>query len=182
MGALQAFVQLRAAVPQAQLLIAGGASLLDHGPYRQRFEQVLAEAGLQAGPGQPVVLSGVLADADMPALYRLATALLFPSVLEGFGLAIVEAMASGVPVIVSRQEPFTDFLGADDVLWVDPYSVTSMTEALLQVLFPGTAQALRERGLRGVQRFDWATAARAHVDLYSALPLPGRSLSQPSFF
>ena len=181
-GALQAFVQLRAAVPQAQLLIAGGASLLDHGPYRQRFEQVLAEAGLQAGPGQPVVLSGVLADADMPALYRLATALLFPSVLEGFGLAIVEAMASGVPVIVSRQEPFTDFLGADDVLWVDPYSVTSMTEALLQVLFPGTAQALRERGLRGVQRFDWATAARAHVDLYSALPLPGRSLSQPSFF
>lgn len=180
-GALQAFVRLRARVPEAQLLIAGGASLLDHGLYRQRFEQVLAQAGLQTGPGQPVVLSGVLADADMPALYRLATALLFPSVLEGFGLAIVEAMASGVPVIVSRQEPFTDFLGPDDVMWVDPHSVSSMTEALLQVLFPRTAQALREQGLRVVRRFDWAAAARAHVDLYSALPLPGRSLSQPSF-
>lgn len=180
-GALQAFLRLRARVPEAQLLIAGGASLLDHGLYRQRFEQVLAQAGLQAGPGQPVVLSGVLAHADMPALYRLATALLFPSVLEGFGLAIVEAMASGVPVIVSRQEPFTDFLGPDDVLWVDPHSVSSMTEALLQVLFPGAAQALREQGLGVVRRFDWAAAARAHVDLYSALPLPGRLLSQPSF-
>ncbi|RUP28823.1 MAG: MSMEG_0565 family glycosyltransferase [Curvibacter sp.] len=188
-GALQAFVQLRASVPQAQLLIAGGASLLDHGPYRQRFEQVLAEAGLQAGPGQPVVLSGVLADADMPALYRLATALLFPSLLEGFGLAIVEAMASGVPVIVSRQEPFTDFLGPDDALWVDPYSAPSMTEALLQVLFQGRAQALRERGLPLARRFDWAAAARAHVALYSDLDRapralaeqPARLLSQPSF-
>ena len=180
-GALQAFVQLRARVPQAQLLIAGGASLLDHGPYRERFEQVLAQAGLQAGPGQPVVLSGVLADADMPALYRLATALLFPSLLEGFGLAIVEAMASGVPVIVSRQEPFTDFLGPDDALWVDPYSAPSMTEALLQVLFQGTAQALRERGLPLARRFDWAAAAQAHVALYSALARPERLLSQPSF-
>lgn len=180
-GALQAFVQLRACVPEAQLLIAGGASLLDHGPYRQRFEQVLAQAGLQAGPGQPVVLSGVLADADMPALYRLATALLFPSLLEGFGLAIVEAMASGVPVIVSRQEPFTDFLGPDDALWVDPYSPPSMTEALLQVLFQGTTQALRERGLVLARRFDWAAAARAHIALYAALAQPSRLLSQPSF-
>ncbi|MDD0809186.1 MSMEG_0565 family glycosyltransferase [Curvibacter sp. RS43] len=181
-GALQAFIQLRARVPTAQLLIAGGASLLDHSPYRQRFEQLLAQSNLPTGPGQPVVLTGVLADADMPAVYRLATALLFPSFLEGFGLAIVEAMASGRPVIVSRQAPFTDFLGPDDALWVDPHSAPSMAEALLQVLFQGTARALSERGWQLARRFDWAAAARAHAELYAGqLQDAPRTPFQPTF-
>jgi glycosyltransferase-like protein len=176
-AALTAFLRLRQQVPDAQLLIAGGASLLDHGPYRQQFDHVLATAGLVVGPGQAVVLAGVLPDAEMPALYRQATALLFPSVLEGFGLAIVEAMASGVPVIVSNMAPFTDFLAADDCLWVDPLAVESMAQGMLGALCKGTAHALSARGPQVARRFDWNHCATAHATIYADLALASVSIS-----
>lgn len=168
-AALSAFIRVHQQMPGAHLLIAGGASLLDHQPYRQQFEQVLTASGLAIGPGQPVVLTGVLRDAEMPGLYRLASALLFPSLLEGFGLAIVEAMASGVPVLVSRIKPFTDFLTSDDCLWIDPYSVDSIADGMLHALRKRTAQALTARGLQTVRRFDWDTSAAAHAEVYAEL-------------
>ena len=67
-----------------------------------------------------VVCLGPVPDADMPALYRLADALVFPSVKEGFGLVVLEAMASGMPVVTSRIAPFTEYLDDDDVVWCDP--------------------------------------------------------------
>ncbi len=59
----------------------------------------------------------------MPGLYRLAHALVFASVKEGFGLCVLEAMASGTPVVVSRIAPFVDYLDPSDALWCDPAEV-----------------------------------------------------------
>ncbi|MGL1213324.1 glycosyltransferase, partial [Vibrio parahaemolyticus] len=88
-----------------QLVIAGGASLLDHSDYQQRFDAALAALAVPADGPAPVIRTGPLAQPDMPALYRLADALAFWSLREGFGLAVLEAMASGVPAVVSRIAP-----------------------------------------------------------------------------
>jgi len=100
---LEAFRQLRAIRPSAQLVIAGGASVLDHRAYHRQFQTALDSSGLPSGA---VIHTGVLADVDMPSLYRLADVLVFASIREGFGLVVLEAMASGLPVIASHIPPF----------------------------------------------------------------------------
>ncbi len=113
---LDAFIRVRAIHPTARLAIAGGASLLDHDAYHAAFAERLARSGLPAGA---VVRLGPVPDADMPSLYRVADALLFPSVKEGFGLVVLEAMASACPVVLSRIAPFTEYCGEQDVAWCD---------------------------------------------------------------
>ena len=78
----------------------------------------------------------------MPALYRSADALLFPSLKEGFGLAVLEAMASGVPAIVSRIAPFTEYLNEGECLWVDPNDPASIALAMSRALEPETRERL----------------------------------------
>ncbi|MFC3692927.1 MSMEG_0565 family glycosyltransferase [Chenggangzhangella methanolivorans] len=162
---LAAFVQLRRLVPGAQLVVAGGASLLDHGAYRARFRETLAESRL---PSDAVVVAGPLPDADMPALYRLADVLAFPSVSEGFGLVALEAMASGTPVVVSSIEPFTEYLSASDVAWCDPLSEGSIANALMAAL-GGLSEQLSRKGLEAAARHGWERVAKAHLPVYARL-------------
>lgn len=168
---LEAFLRVRAVRPTAQLVIAGGASLLDHSGARASFAALLREGGLETGPGAPVVLTGRMADADMPALYRLADALVFPSLREGFGLVVLEAMASGTPVIVSRLAPFTEYLGAEDCLWVDPTAVEAIAAAMLEAAEAPTRRRLAAAGLRLCQRHSWRASAEAHIEAYAAYRL-----------
>ncbi len=115
-----------------------------------------------------MVITGPLPQSDMPALYRIADALAFPSLVEGFGLAVIEAMASGTPVVVSRIAPFTEYLEDADALWATPTDTDSITAALEASLDPDRRRALVARGHRVAARFDWAGSARAHLDLYAA--------------
>lgn len=158
---LQAFIALRRRLPQAQLVIAGGASLLDHDAEARRFAEEAAAAGLAIGAGCAIVPTGVLADDDMPSLYRLADALAMPSLLEGFGLAALEARACGTPAVVSAAPPFTEHFGAADVHWCDPHSPASIAQALLAAV----ADRRRERPAL-CRRFDWHASAQRHAALY----------------
>jgi glycosyltransferase involved in cell wall biosynthesis len=105
----------------------------------------------------------------MPALYRAADALVFPSIKEGFGLVVLEAMASGVPVVTSRIAPFTEYLGDDDVLWCDPHDAGSITAAMAAAMEPPARSAIVARGFAVAARHDWTTAAHAHLPAYEAL-------------
>lgn len=163
---LEAFRQVRRFHERAQLVIAGGASVLDHGDYRAAFERDVAASGL---PPSALIRTGPLPDADMPALYRIADMLAFPSVREGFGLVALEAMASGTPVAASRIAPFTEYLGDDDVAWCDPLNPGSIANAMMLALAEPVRSQLVERGQAIALRRDWLSVARTHLDVYSRL-------------
>ncbi|MGO8920834.1 MAG: MSMEG_0565 family glycosyltransferase [Stellaceae bacterium] len=163
---LEAFLRVRQAQPAAQLVIAGGASLLDHSVARASFAAVLRESRLDFGPGAPVVPTGPLPDRDMPPLYRLADALVFPSLREGFGLVVLEAMASGTPVIVSRLAPFTEYLAESDCLWVEPTSVGEIAAAMVAACGRQARGQLAAAGRRVSLRHTWRASADAHLAAY----------------
>jgi len=162
---LDAFLIVQRTRPDAQLVIAGGASLLDHRNETRMFEELLGRAPAAAS----VIRTGPLSDADMPGLFRLADALVFPSLREGFGLVVLEAMASGTPTIVSTITPFTEYLQATDCLWVDPFDPGTIAAAMVDILLPDTAQRLHIAGLYRSAGFGWDACARRHLDAYDAV-------------
>lgn len=164
--ALEAFVLHRTRHPQAQLVVAGGASLLDHAGCRARFDALRAAAGLAGGDA--VVITGTVPDAAMPALYRLADGVLMPSLREGFGLVVLEALASLTPVVVSARAPFTEYLAADEAHWAEPEDTAAIAAAM--------QRALAAPPLRIVpavcRRHAWPASAARHVALYRRLGTP----------
>lgn len=165
-GILEGFVILRATHPSSRLVIAGGASLLDHSSYQASFAAALACSGLPEGC---VIHTGPWPQRLMPALYRAATSLIFPSIKEGFGLVVLEAMASGVPVVTSRIAPFTEYLDADDVIWCDPADSASIAAAMAASLDPARRTVCIGRGLRIATQHGWTRTARAHLPSYASL-------------
>lgn len=163
---LQAFARLRTELPQARLVIAGGASLLDHDHYRQAFDDALRTSGLVAG--EDVIVTGTVDDADMPALFRRADALVMASTREGFGLVVLEALACGTPVVASRIAPFTEYLDEHTACWADPLDVASIARALRAALSPARADALRTPPAV-CHRHGWRSSALRHLDIYRAL-------------
>ena len=165
---LSAFALLRVAHPQAQLVVAGGASLLDHSAYALRFRVLMQELGFDDDPAQPVRLTGPLPDEDIPSLYRLADVVAMPSLREGFGLVVLEALASGVPVVASRIAPFTEYLAEDDVSWADPSDAGAIADALRHALSTRDAQRIARSASRLSGHFSWQASAERHAALYRA--------------
>jgi glycosyltransferase involved in cell wall biosynthesis len=98
-------------------------------------------------------------EADKPALYRLAGALVYPSFYEGFGLPILEAMASGCPVIAGNNSSQGEVL-ADCGLLVDPYDINSITEAMSELWRNNELGAeLSSRGRERAKMFGWDKTA-----------------------
>jgi glycosyltransferase-like protein len=165
LGLLQGFALLRLRHPTAQLVIVGGATVLDHGAYRAAFEA--ARTALPDGTRAAVRELGVVADDDVPALYRLADVVALPSLHEGFGLAALEALAAGTPVVVSNRAPFTEFLTPDCATFVDPRSANAIADGLDAALAPTPAR--RDRGRRVALDHSWARVAARHAVAYERI-------------
>ncbi len=113
-----------------------------------------------------VTLLGPFPDAELPALYSAADVLAFPSLYEGFGLPVLEAMACGTPVVASNTSALPEAAGDAGIL-VAPHDVAALAGALERVLAdPVLAAELRGRGLAQAARFTWRRAAEATLDLY----------------
>ncbi|WP_036052101.1 MSMEG_0565 family glycosyltransferase [Leptolyngbya sp. Heron Island J] len=162
---LKAFYQVRQVEPEAQLVIAGGATLFDYQDYRHEFMELVEAYSLADG----LVLPGVVPDADLPALYRLADVFVFPSVQEGWGLVVLEAIASGLPVLTSNQAPFTEFLSEQDAMLVEPGNVDAIASAMLTLLNTDIAQTLIDHSRPIVERYSWQQSAKMHLELYGEL-------------
>ncbi|MBL0886167.1 MSMEG_0565 family glycosyltransferase [Myceligenerans indicum] len=160
---LEAFALLRADHPDLSLVIGGGETLFDYRPYRDRFDRRCTELGVE-----PMVL-GTLADDDVPPLVAAATALGFVSTKEGFGLAAMEALAAGVPV-VARDLPVTREVFGDTVTYAaDVPQIAAALAAVLDDPTPADAGPGRELAARHT----WAAAAAAHERFYAHVARDG---------
>ena len=112
---------------------------------------------------------GYVDGADMPGLYSGADLLAFPSLYEGFGLPVLEAMACGTPVVTSSVSALPEVAG-DAALLVDPKDVAALTEAMERALADEALRAdLRARGIQRAREFSWEKAARETVEVYEAV-------------
>jgi glycosyltransferase involved in cell wall biosynthesis len=118
-----------------------------------------------AGAGRIVWTDG-LHEPALDALYRGADAFDYPSLYEGFGLPVLEALARGVPVVTSTTSSLPEVAG-DAAVLVDPTDVVAITEGLRRVLTDEALRAdLAQRGPAQAARFSWAATARATLDVY----------------
>lgn len=133
---------------------------------RWRFEKDMSFA--QSHPAaRRIHFPGFVADEDLPAVYRMATALFFPSIYEGFGIPICEAMACGCPVVTSTQGACPEVAG-DAGMLVNPFEVDDMARGLIQVL---ASEDLRRdmiaRGLARAPYFSFDRCARQTLEVFA---------------
>ena len=167
LGVLRGFIDLieRPGHDDVRLLIAGGASLLDHAEAHRDFRATLD----RCAHAHRVLLAGIIDDAELPSLYRAATMLCCASLREGFGLCVLEAMASGIPVIAPRGAPFDEYLSQGDAIRVDPASPGGIADAMQAGLHPRAIRLAAMHGPARARRFDWDAVARAHLCKYARL-------------
>jgi glycosyltransferase-like protein len=153
--------------PPPALVVVGGHSFQDYTRYREEALAMLPELGLEVG--RDVILAGSLTDSDLREWYRSADALAFPSTKEGWGLAVLEAMAADLPVVSSDIAVLREYLTPDETALMtkaaDPDSLAAGMRRMV------TDDALRERLVRGgralVPAFSWRRAAEEHARLYA---------------
>jgi glycosyltransferase involved in cell wall biosynthesis len=154
---LDALQRLRQKGDDTRLVVVGSKGWLYEGFFRRLEELQLGDA---------VLLPGYVPDADLPAVYSAAKVFVLPSLYEGFGLSVLEAMACGTAVVCSRTSSLPE-VGGDAARYFDPTDVEEMAEAI------GTMwhnEALRmemgRHGLAQAARFSWARAAEETMAVY----------------
>lgn len=164
---LQGFAQVLTARPDAQLIIAGGATLFDYQAYRHDFFNRAEELGIAIG--KSLLLPGVIPEDDLPSLYRCADAFVFPSVQEGWGLVILEAIASGLPIITSKKAPFTEFLNDSQAFLVNPNSADAIAQAMKDLCDRELANRLIANSQSVLFEYTWEKSAQMHLNHYQQL-------------
>lgn len=150
--AIQAFSEIVRQVPSLRLVIVGD------GPYRNRIQQEIRKHRL----GQRVELRGTVDEKEKWALLRSALLFLFPSEEEGFGIALLEAMSAGLPVVCSNLEAFNEFFedGYNGIA-VPPADANRLAEAVISLLEnPNRMKEMSERNKLAARDYSWPKLAR----------------------
>jgi glycosyltransferase-like protein len=152
--------------PSPVLAVIGAKPFQDYSGYRDRVFERAAELGLEIG--RDLALLESVGDAELPCWYQAADAFVFPSIKEGWGLAVLEAMAAGLPVITSDIAVFREYLtDGSDVLMTPAGNAGALADAMVRV---ATDADLRDRlhqaGPKVASRFTWEVCARQHIAIY----------------
>jgi glycosyltransferase involved in cell wall biosynthesis len=157
---VEALQRLRESGQTIPLVVVGGKGWL-YDEFFQRLEQ--------SGLSDSILFPGYVPSADLPAIYSAATVAVVPSVYEGFGLPVLEAMACGTPVVSSEASSLPEIGGAA-ACYFDPYDVPAMADAVGEVWSDATLrEEMREQGLAQAARFSWERAAEETQALYKRL-------------
>jgi len=154
---LAAYRALRHRGAEFKLVIVGKKGWLYQG-----FFRMLHELGLE----DEVIFPGFVPDDDLPALYSAADLFVFPSLYEGFGLPLLEAMACGTPVVTSDVSSLPEIVG-DAAITVDPHNAEELAEAILRILEDPVLRArLQNKGLARAKIFSWEDTAKRTLEIY----------------
>lgn len=152
---LEAFAQL--ADQELQLVLIGGKGWL--------FEEIFARIQ-QLQISERVHFMGYVPDNQMPAWYAAADLFVFPSVYEGFGMPIIEAMAAGTPVVASNQSSIPEAVG-EAGLTFDPQNIAECAARIMAVLHdPQLSATMQAKGLAHARQFSWERAGRETAAVY----------------
>ncbi|MBN1289471.1 MAG: glycosyltransferase family 4 protein [Actinobacteria bacterium] len=146
--------------PTHKLLLCGDA---------KGFEEYLNDEIEQLGLKDNVAVAGFIPDEDLPAIYRNATALVFVSIYEGFGLPLLESMACGTPIITAANSSIPEIAGKS-AFYVDPLEPEEIAGAMSALAGDETLREnLRTAGIARSRNFTWAGTAVEILDLYSRI-------------
>ena len=174
---IEAFARARGRLGDGALLaIGGGETLFDYHEYREAWWGDAGRLGLEIHEGAPgdvpegadIAILGTIDDEQMAALYRASDALAFPSTREGFGLVVLEALASGIPAVVTDLPVLREHLeDGRDCIMVPAGDSGPLSNALVSAVHDTELRArLLEGGRRTVAQFTWAACAEEHERLY----------------
>jgi glycosyltransferase involved in cell wall biosynthesis len=155
---LKAYAELKARKKEVYpLVLAGGSGWL-----MEDFERKLESLGLR----QDVILTGYVDDTALQWLYENCFALVYPSLFEGFGLPVLEAMSLGAPVIASNVTSIPEIVGNAGIL-VDPLDEEAIFHAMLKLSKDPQAHShFKESGVERSKLFTWEAAARSVLECY----------------
>lgn len=154
---ISAFASIRRQVEPIQLVVTGKAQWQSSAVYA-----AVRHLGLE----HDVVFTGYVSDEDLVLLYNAAKVFVYPSIYEGFGLPILEAMACGTPTVTSNTSAMPE-VAENAAILVDPYQVNEIAEAIWTILSrPDLAQHLSEQGLQRAAQFSWEKTAQQTLEIY----------------
>lgn len=158
---LRAFARLSPALSQLSLVIVGRKGWMT----QAILEQVPADLRTR------IHFTGYVAQTDLPVIYNLAEVFVYPSLYEGFGLPVLEALACGTPVITSNISSMPEVAG-DAAMYVLPENDAALADAIQQVILdPALAQTMRTRGLDRAAAFTWQQTAQKTLAVYQNILL-----------
>lgn len=149
------------------LVMAGALQQSGNAFFRRARATAIAK-----GVADRVVWLGYVPEADLPSLYAGAEAFVFPSLVEGFGLPVLEAMACGTPVVTSARSAMSEITG-DAAVLVDPYEPSSIAEGILRAVEPEVAPRLADAGLQRAATYTWARTSRRTLEVYERVARGG---------
>lgn len=154
---MDAFETIASTMPDMQLVIAGG-----HGWHKKPIV-----AAADASPVRDRIhMLGKVDDALLPDLYAHASVFVLPSLYEGFGIPVLEAMACGAPVVTSDTSSMPEIAG-DAAVLVNPSSVDDIARGIREAY--SMRESLREKGIAQAQQFTWETTARKTLDVIAGV-------------
>ena len=144
-----------------QLVITG-----EEDPYYPEVKRTVKELGLE----HHVIYTGMVPEKELVALYQTATAYVFPSLYEGFGLPPLEAMRCGTPVVASKVSCIPEICGEASAIYFDPYDPEDISNSIRKVLLDENLQKeLRECGLKHSLKFSWEKMAQKTLEIYTEI-------------
>ena len=147
-------------------LLGGGETLFDYRDYRGEFFSEMEKLGIKED--EDLFILGNVSDDLIPDLYNAGDVFVFPSLKEGWGLVVLEAMASGLPVIASDIEPLKEFMeDGENSLLVPPLDFRALSEGIIKILEDKVLnEKLKAGGINTAREYRWDSVARDHLNIY----------------